>query len=160
MENQIEPIPIPESEEGPSLGQKIIQKVLLWGFLLLLGGALGAAAWSWGSLHFVFSTGERAGFVQKFSKKGWIFKTWEGELSMVNLPGAMPEIFKFTVRDETVVPFIEDTMGRRVVLTYNQHRGVPPQLFGETSYFVVRVRGVKEDGDPAPLQETPSVTTP
>ncbi|MBL8023970.1 MAG: hypothetical protein JNK54_06775 [Elusimicrobia bacterium] len=109
-----------------------------------MGGLL-AGLWSWGSLHFVFSTGERAGFVQKFSKKGWIFKTWEGELSMVNLPGAVPEIFKFTVRDEKVVPLIEDTMGRRVVLTYNQHRGVPPEIFGETAYFVFRVRGVKEE---------------
>ncbi|MBK8574704.1 MAG: hypothetical protein IPN90_03150 [Elusimicrobia bacterium] len=120
---------------------------------VVIGGVLavlGLALWVWGALHYVYSTGERAGFVQKFSKRGWIFKTWEGELAMVNLPGAMPEIFYFTVRDEKVIPSIENTMGNRVVLTYNQHRGLPPRILGDTPYFVNKVRVVVDGGGPPP----------
>lgn len=134
-----------------SLGQKIKKTLIKWGVLGLLVLFLGVALWGWICLHFVYSTGERAGFVQKFSKRGWIIKTWEGELAMVNLPGAMPEIFYFTVRDESVVPSIENTMGNRVVLTYNQHKGLPARLFGDTPYFVNKVRVVVDGGGPPPL---------
>lgn len=142
------------SSAGPTPGQKI-KRFLIKGTLLgTLFVVLGLLLWGWASLKFVFSTGERAGYVQKFSKRGWIFKTWEGELAMVNLPGAMPEIFFFTVRDEKVVPSIESTMGHRVVLTYNQHQGLPPRIFGDTPYFVIKVRGVIEGGavSPAPAE--------
>ena len=136
--------------ELSSVGQKIVRRLFVWGAAAILGAAAVFALWSWVSLNYVYSTGERAGFVQKFSKRGWIFKTWEGELAMVNLPGAMPEIFYFTVRDKNIVPFVESTMGNRVVLTYNQHRGVPPRLFGDTPYFVNRVRPVVEATEAAP----------
>jgi len=92
------------------------------------------------ALRFAYSTGERAGYVQKFSRKGWVCKTWEGELAMVNLPGAMPEIFAFTVRDEAIATRLNATMGQRVALTYEQHRGVPTACFGETEYFVTDVK--------------------
>src|SRR5499433_933800 len=69
-------------------------------FLLVVLG--GCALYAWGALHWSYSDGERAGFVQKFSRKGWICKTWEGELAMVNLPGTMPELFRFSVRDDAV----------------------------------------------------------
>lgn len=130
--------------EISSVGQKIVRKLAVWATVVFLGAVAVFALWSWVSLHYVYSTGERAGFVQKFSKRGWLFKTWEGELAMVNLPGAMPEIFYFTVRDEKIVSSVESTMGNRVVLTYNQHRGVPPRIFGDTPYFVNRVRPVVE----------------
>ena len=133
-----------------SLGQKIKKTLIKWGVLGLLVLFLGVALWGWICLHFVYSTGERAGFVQKFSKRGWIIKTWEGELAMVNLPGAMPEIFYFTVRDESVVPSIENTMGNRVVLTYNQHKGLPAHVFGDTPYFANKVRVVVDGGGPPP----------
>ena len=133
-----------------SLGQKIKKTLIKWGVLGLLVLFLGVALWGWICLHFVYSTGERAGFVQKFSKRGWIIKTWEGELAMVNLPGAMPEIFYFTVRDESLVPSIENTMGNRVVLTYNQHKGLPAHVFGDTPYFVNKVRVVVDGGGPPP----------
>lgn len=144
------------SEEGTQW-QKI-KGFLVKGILLgTLFGVLGLVLWGWSSLKFVYSTGERAGYVQKFSKRGWIFKTWEGELAMVNLPGAMPEIFYFTVRDEKVVPLIESTMGNRVVLTYNQHQGLPPHVFGDTPYFIVKVRGVVDSGTALPPPpETPT----
>ena len=96
--------------------------------------------YTWITLSYVYSRGERAGYVQKFSKKGWICKTWEGELAMVNLPGAAQEKFQFSVRDGVVAQQIERDMGRRVALTYEQHRGVPTSCFGETEYFVTNVR--------------------
>ncbi len=84
--------------------------------------------------------GDRAGYVQKFSHKGWIFKTWEGELAMVSMPGTNPEKFYFSVRDDSVAAVINQTLGRRVAVHYEQHVGVPVSWFGETEYFVVEVR--------------------
>jgi len=108
---------------------------------VVFGGALAILAlYIWAAFSFAYSQGERAGFVQKFSRKGWICKTWEGELALVNLPGAMPEIFDFTVRDGAVAERINRHLGRRVVLTYEQHRGIPTSCFGETQYFVTDVR--------------------
>ena len=89
-----------------------------------------------------YSSGERAGYVQKFSKKGWVCKTWEGEIAMANLPGAMPELFSFTVRDEAVAVQINALLGARVVLAYEQHLGLP-SCFGETPYWVKSVRRVE-----------------
>ena len=94
------------------------------------------AAYTWLSLTWSYSDGERAGFVQKFSKKGWVCKTWEGELLLATVPGAIPEKFEFTVRDEAVASQLLANMGKRMVLTYSQHRGVPSPCFGETEYFV------------------------
>lgn len=140
-----------DSDPGvSSLKKRIIRAMSRWVAIGCVLAALGVALWAWGALHFVYSTGERAGFVQKFSKRGWIFKTWEGELAMVNLPGAMPEIFYFTVRDDKVIPSIESTMGNRVVLTYNQHKGLPPRILGDTPYFVSKVRVVVDGGAPPP----------
>ena len=100
---------------------------------------LGFTVWAGITLNYSYSTGERAGFVQKFSQKGWICKTWEGELSMVNLPGAAQERWQFTVRDDSIAALILKDMGARVALEYHQHRGVPSSCFGETEYFVTAV---------------------
>jgi hypothetical protein len=100
------------------------------------------AGWAWVTLKYVYARGERAGYVQKISKKGWLCKTWEGELAMVNLPGAMPEIFHFTVRDGAVAHEMERLVGQRVSLTYEQHKGVPTTCFGDTEYFIVRISSV------------------
>lgn len=110
--------------------------------LLLLLAAGGFALYAWITLQYDYSEGERAGYIQKFSRKGWLCKTWEGELAMVNLPGAVPEIFQFSVRDDAVAQKINDSMGRRVTLHYEQHIGVPTSCFGETDYFVTEVRDV------------------
>lgn len=110
--------------------------------LLALVAAGIFALWAWITLSYDYSEGERAGYVQKFSNKGWICKTWEGELAMVNLPGAMPEIFRFSVRDDAVAEEINASMGQRVTLHYEQHIGVPTSCFGETDYYVTEVRGV------------------
>jgi hypothetical protein len=110
------------------------------GVLLALLAAGGLALYTWAVFQYDFSEGQRAGYVQKFSRKGWVCKTWEGELAMANLPGAMPEIFAFTVRDDEVAARINASMGQRVALTYEQHRGLPTTCFGETQYFVTDVR--------------------
>lgn len=107
--------------------------------------------WMWASLSYVYSSGERAGFIQKISKKGWLFKTWEGELAMVNLPGAMPEKFYFSVRSDDVARELEQALGQRVALEYNEHRYIPLPIFGETQHFVVNVRAVQDAVAPAPL---------
>ncbi|RPH55277.1 hypothetical protein EHM82_05585 [bacterium] len=110
--------------------------------LLLVVAILLFALYVWIALSLDYSEGERAGYVQKFSRKGWICKTWEGELAMVNLPGAMPEIFRFTVRDDAVAERINQNMGQRVRLHYEQHMGIPTTCFGETDYFVTDVERV------------------
>ncbi|MBA3671478.1 MAG: hypothetical protein H0W68_05580 [Gemmatimonadaceae bacterium] len=96
--------------------------------------------WSVVALHMSYSRGERAGYVQKLSQKGWICKTWEGELAMVNMPGASQERFPFSVRDDSVAGEITRAMGSRVAITYEEHRGVPGRCFGETGYFVTAVK--------------------
>jgi hypothetical protein len=103
---------------------------------------LGFAAWTWITLHVDYSNGERVGYVQKISRKGWVCKTWEGELAMVSMPGTAPQIFSFTVRNDAVARNIMDAAGQRVALVYEQHRGVPSKCFGETEYFIIGVRAL------------------
>ena len=88
------------------------------------------------TLQWSYSTGVRAGILQKFSDKGWICKTWEGELAMTTVPGVAPTLWAFTVRDEAVANRVAGALGKRVVLHYREHRGVPTQCFGDTPYFV------------------------
>ncbi len=95
------------------------------------------------ALHWSYSEGERAGFVQKLSKKGWLCKTWEGELALVSLPGAAPEKFIFTVRDDVVAERINKQVGTRVALLYEQHKGLPTNCFGDTDYFVTDIKTVQ-----------------
>src|SRR5882757_4611755 len=112
----------------------------MWKLLVAVLVLLGLAAlYLWAATTWTYSDGERAGYVQKFSRKGWICKTWEGELAMMNLPGTMPELFKFSVRDSAVATRLNQTIGQRVRLHYKQHKGVPSDCFGETEYFVTQV---------------------
>jgi hypothetical protein len=115
----------------------------LWLFVLILGGVLLFSLYTWLSLSWSYSTGERTGYVQKFSRKGYVFKTWEGELTMVAIPGSMPEKFFFTVREDAVAGQINQAMGKRVVLRYRQHIGIPVSWFGETGYFVFEAKAVE-----------------
>jgi hypothetical protein len=107
---------------------------------VLVVAGLGFAAYVWTTLHYTYSSGDRAGFIQKFSKKGWLCKTWEGEIAMANLPGTQPEVFDFSVRNDSIANAITKSMGQRVDITYQQHRGVPTHCFGETEYYVTGVR--------------------
>jgi hypothetical protein len=111
-------------------------KRLIVALLVLL--ALGAG-WIWLALSWSYSSGERAGWVQKLSHKGWICKTWEGELALVSLPGSTVEKFYFTVRDEAVAQQIMKAMGRRVSLHYEEKVGLPTSCFGQTRHYVTKV---------------------
>jgi hypothetical protein len=113
---------------------------LLYAVGILATIGLLCAAYVWMALTWSYSTGNRVGYLQKMSRKGWICKTWEGELSMVAMPGTAPEKFLFTVQDATVAAAVEKAMGSRVALLYEQHKGIPSSCFGETEYFVVGVK--------------------
>ncbi|MFM2051737.1 MAG: hypothetical protein RL682_2228 [Pseudomonadota bacterium] len=121
----------------PITAKTVIRSVVL----LVLAAAIVFALYLYAALSWSYSKGERAGFLQKVSEKGWICKTWEGELSLVALPGAAPEKFLFTVRDEAVATQVNAAAGKRVALLYEQHMGLPTSCFGDTNYFVT---GVKE----------------
>jgi hypothetical protein len=127
-------------------GESWLDRVGRWIRRSLLIGALVAVAaialYLFAATRWSYASGERAGYVQKFSKKGWVCKTWEGEIAMANLPGAMPEVFAFTVRDDAVAGLINAQLGARVVLSYEQHLGLP-SCFGETQYWVTGVRRVQ-----------------
>ena len=105
--------------------------------ILVLTGAIFVSGYTYMMLHWSYSEGERAGYVQKFSKRGWLCKTWEGELAIINMPGTLTEKFMFTVRDDLVAKKINDLMSKRVVLVYEEHVGIPSSCFGETGYYVI-----------------------
>jgi len=135
--------PATPASHAPATPAPVKKKHRRWGIVLLavlLVPVVILALWGWVSLGYAYSSGERAGYVQKISKKGWFCKTWEGELAMANLPGTMPQIFAFTVRNDSIAKVIEQNAGKQVSLSYDQHRGVPTTCFGETEYFVTGVR--------------------
>lgn len=125
----------------PGLFHRNRFKVLLLGFVLAVVGVV--ALWTMVTLSFSYSNGDRIGFVQKLSHKGWVCQTWEGELAMSPVPGAAPQIFLFSVRDDAVAKRIADAEGKKVALQYEEKRGLPSSCFGETQYFVTDVRVLK-----------------
>src|SRR5262249_49649303 len=102
------------------------------------------AGYFWAAMKWSYATGDRAGWVQKLSRKGWVCKTWEGEMAMVSMPGSTTEKFAFTVWDDDTVLQINKLMGRRVSLHYEQKVGLPTTCFGETRYYVTGVTVVEE----------------
>jgi hypothetical protein len=118
-----------------------------WVVGVLAVAALLGGLYIWIMLSWSYSDGERAGWVQKLSRKGFICKTWEGEMAMVTMPGAIPEKFIFTVWDQQTAGAINKAMGKRVALMYEEHIGLPSSCFGETRYFVKAVK-VIEDAPP------------
>jgi hypothetical protein len=136
---------------APPVRRPSTLKLLFW--LLFVPAALVAGYFAF-VLNWNYSTGERAGWVQKFSRKGWLCKTWEGEMAMVTMPGAIPEKFLFTVWDDQVAASINKVMGKRVTLHYEQKVGLPTSCFGETRHFVNGVVQVEE----IPL--TPGIVVP
>jgi hypothetical protein len=117
------------------------KKAKKWGIRIVVGGLLlfvaGFALYTFATLSYSYSKGERVGFVQKLSQRGWLCKTNEGDLAMVNIVGQQAEIFHFTVRDDAVAKKIETFAGHKVALQYEEHKGVPSSCFGDTTYFVV-----------------------
>ena len=103
-----------------------------------------AAAYFWLALQWSYSSGERAGWVQKFSHKGWVCKTWEGELALVSLPGSSVEKFYFTVHNNAIAKEVSAATGKRVTLHYEEKVGLPSTCFGETRYFVTGVTAASD----------------
>lgn len=104
--------------------------------LLILIPIILFGLYTWGTLSWTYSSGERAGYVQKFSLKGYVCKTWEGEIVLVSMPGTQAEKFLFTVKDEATAKQVNDSLGKRVKLVYEEHKGIPSSCFGDTAYFV------------------------
>lgn len=115
------------------------------------------AAYTWLVMSWSYSEGERAGYVQKLSKKGWLCKTWEGELALITMPGTVAEKFFFSVRDDAVAQRINQSLGKRVSLNYEEHVGLPTSCFAETPYFVT---GIKVIDDPAPINPVQAAPAP
>lgn len=131
----------PRSSDGasrPSFARRNRWKLIFIALLAVAGA--GVALWTLITLTFSYSDGDRVGYIQKFSHKGWICRTWEGELAMTPVPGASPEIFYFTVRDLAVVKAIKEAEGKRVAIHYKEKRGIPTTCFGDTHYFISEMR--------------------
>ena len=85
-----------------------------------------------------YSEGVRSGELIKFSSKGYVFKTWEGEISQ-GISGA--QIFKFSVLDnnEKVIEGLKELQGQYVKVSYiERYRTFP--WWGDTNYFITEVR--------------------
>jgi len=136
--------PLPEATQKPvPAKRKSRRKWLLLPLSLVLLPILIFALWAWVTLGYSYAEGDRAGQLQKLSKKGWLCKTWEGELAMAPYPGSVaPQIFPFTVRSDSIAALMQKDLGRRVSITYQEHRGVPSSCFGDTGYFVTNVRSL------------------
>ena len=129
-----EPLAPPPSRHGWSLKTKLILTGVLLTPIVLF------SVYTCSALTVSYSDGLRGGILQKFSHKGWICKTWEGELAMTTIPGVAPTIWEFSVRDDRVAQRMNDAVSKRVVLHYKEHHGVPTTCFGMTNYYVDSVR--------------------
>ena len=115
-----------------------------WLALSLAAAVVLAGLYTWLTLTWDYSDGERAGLLQKFSRKGWVCKTYEGELALYVVAGVQPEIWHFSVRDAALARQLSAAVGQRVQLHYTEHRGVPTDCFAETGYFVDRINTISE----------------
>jgi hypothetical protein len=118
---------------------KVFSRLLI---LLVIAGLL-FALYTWITLSYVYADGSRAGFLQKFSKRGWVCKTWEGELVTGSMLGNQ-EKFSFSVRDEALAKLVASQIGKRVEIEYQQHVGVPTNCFAETEYYVKAIKSVPD----------------
>jgi len=109
-------------------------KKMWWKVLVVL--VILFSAYSWFTLWWSYSDGERVGTLQKMARKGWLCKTNEGELALYIIPGVAPQLWYFTVRNDAVVVQLNELVGKRVRLHYSEHRGVPSSCFGDTRYFI------------------------
>ena len=115
-----------------------------WLVVALVAAAAAATLYLWLALTWDYSDGERAGVLQKFSRKGWVCKTYEGELALYVVAGVQPEIWRFSVRDAGLARQLSAAVGQRVQLHYTEHRGVPTDCFGETGYYVDRINTIAD----------------
>jgi len=125
--------------DAPSIPRRRGRLLAILAGIVLLP-VVGFVLYTFVALNWSYSDGERAGVLQKFSRKGWICKTWEGELAMTTVPGVAPELWEFTVRDDAIAHHVNAALGKRVTLHYREHPGVPTTCFGHTPYYVDGLR--------------------
>jgi hypothetical protein len=114
-----------------------MKKVLIWVSIILL---LLLGSYVYWKYYFTFSEGNRSGLLQKFSYRGNVFKTYEGELVLSSVESnknvaLASEKFFFSVQDQTLAGKLNNLEGHNVVVHYRQKNGT---LFwrGETEYIV------------------------
>ena len=139
--------PAAANSRPPARRRRGFLSYLTWG---LIGALVLIALYTLFMLWWSYSEGERAGVLQKFSKRGWVCKTWEGEIAMYVVGGVAPQIWKFSVRDEPTAAALTSAVGRQVRLHYTEHPGLPTSCFGDTAYFV---EGVEIVGPPLDLRQ-------
>lgn len=113
----------------------MFKKALLVIFLVIAVGLTGYLAF----INYVpYSTGIRSGELIKISRKGTVFKTWEGELSQ-GISGA--QIFQFSIMDNQteVIEQMKNLQGQYVVLSYVE-KYKTFSWWGDTRYFVESVK--------------------
>jgi hypothetical protein len=150
---------------SPSLRSSATRRFMRRSALLVLLILGGVGLWTWLTLAWAYSDGERAGVLQKFSRKGWVCKTHEGQIAFYYgggqylAPGTSPQMWDFSVRDKTVAAQLDKAVGHRVQLHYTEHRGIPTSCFAETQYFVDRVTDeeVGNQSSPAPGAPPPAL---
>jgi hypothetical protein len=146
-------------EVGNPRGSRRSSRFGRWVLILLLLMIVGSVLWSWLSLSWAYADGERAGVLQKFVRRGWVCKTYEGEIALYYGggqymgPGTTPQLWDFSVRDAKVAEQLNKAVGRRVQLHYTEHPGIPTACFADTRYFVDRVT-VTDDESGAPSSPT------
>ena len=131
-----------------------------WFLILLLLILVGTGLWTWLTLAWAYAEGERAGVLQKFVRRGWFCKTYEGEIALYYGggqymgAGISPQLWDFSVRDKTVAAELNKAVGHRVQLHYTEHPGIPTSCFADTRYLVDRV--TITDTEPGIVPGTPS----
>ncbi|MFL5394626.1 MAG: hypothetical protein ACJ79G_17485 [Myxococcales bacterium] len=119
-------------------------RFLYWVAFGVLGAVVAVGLFTWAALNVSYSKGERVGYVQRLSRKGWVCKTWEGELAVATVPGVAPDKFSFSVRTEPIASQVNGTLGKRVRVIYAQHKFIPTSCFGDTEFFVAEAQPVDQ----------------
>jgi hypothetical protein len=141
------------AQTSPGAAPRQRRRSFLLYLVLCLIGALGLITlYTLFMLWWSYSEGDRAGVLQKFSRRGWVCKTYEGQLAMYIVGGVAPQIWEFSVRDDATAAALTKAIGRQVRLHYTEHPGLPTSCFGETDYFVDSVEIV---GPPPALEYSP-----
>jgi len=118
-----------------------MKKFFIWTVIIVL---LFLGAFVYWKFYFTYSEGNRAGLMQKFSHRGTIFKTYEGELVLSSVESnrnvaLASEKFFFSVSDKNLATKIGNLEGHMVVVHYRQKNGILPWR-GETEYIVDSVK--------------------
>ncbi len=116
---------------------KKTKKVLRWTMSLLI---IFLVIFVYFKYFFTYSEGYRAGLLQKFSNKGVVFKTYEGELILSSISSTAnvalaSEKFLFSVVNKDLSIQFDTLQGRNVILHYKEKKGTVPWR-GESKYLV------------------------